>query len=109
MSVYRMRHDQDAPAAVRHAIVSMGNFDGVHRGHAMLLAHARTLAQPHGAPVVAITFDPHPLQLLRPERFEPILTTLSDRAGLLQAAGADHVVILETDHAMLNLIAAEFF
>jgi riboflavin kinase/FMN adenylyltransferase len=56
-----------------------------------------------------LTFDPHPLQLLRPEQFQPVLTTVADRAELLRACGADRVVILRTTPALLHLSAAEFF
>src|SRR5262249_39677677 len=58
---------------------------------------------------VALTFDPHPLQLLRPERFEPVLTTIADRVELLHAAGADHVLVLRTTPELLHLSAADFF
>jgi riboflavin kinase/FMN adenylyltransferase len=58
---------------------------------------------------VVLTFDPHPLQLLRPERFQPLLTTVEDRAELLQSAGATHVVIMETRRELLGLLPEEFF
>ena len=58
-------------------------------------------------PAVAVTFDPHPLQLLRPERFMPVLTTMPDRVVLLQSTGADHVLIgraggIERDFGLLR-------
>ncbi len=97
------------PSACRNGALTIGNFDGVHRGHAALLAELRRQAQAVGGPAVAVTFDPHPLQLLRPERFEPVLTSIPDRAELLHAAGADHVVILRTTPELLHLSASEFF
>lgn len=97
------------PASVCSGAVTIGNFDGVHRGHAALLAETRRLAQAVGGPAVAITFDPHPLQILRPEQFQPVLTTVADRAALLEAAGADHVIQLRTTAALLHLRAEEFF
>jgi riboflavin kinase/FMN adenylyltransferase len=89
--------------------VTIGNFDGVHRGHAALLATLRRQAQAVGGPAVVLTFDPHPLQLLRPEQFLPVLTTPPERAELLQACGADHVLILQTTRELLRLTAEEFF
>ena len=97
------------PEWARHGVVSVGNFDGVHRGHAALVGRARQLAGEFGGPVVLATFDPHPLQLLAPERFQPLLTTADDRANLLAAIGADAVVILQTDIELLNLTADDFF
>lgn len=97
------------PATFRGGALTIGNFDGVHLGHAALLAELRRQAQAVGGPAVALTFDPHPLQLLKPERFQPVLTTPTDRAELMQAAGADHVVLLQTTPDLLQLSAAEFF
>jgi riboflavin kinase/FMN adenylyltransferase len=97
------------PAPCRGGAVTVGNFDGVHRGHAALLAEVRRLALAVRGPAVVLTFDPHPLQLLHPERFMPVLTTPADRAELLQACGADHVLILQTTPDLLRLSAEEFF
>jgi riboflavin kinase/FMN adenylyltransferase len=69
----------------------------------------RAQAQAAGGPAVALTFDPHPLQLLRPQEFQPVLTTIADRAELLQAAGADHVLVVGTTSEMLRLSPEAFF
>lgn len=105
----KLAWEQTPPAAIRGGAVTVGNFDGVHRGHAALVAELREQARAVGGPAVVLTFDPHPLQLLRPEQFQPVLTTPEDRAGLLRACGADHVVFLRTTPALLRLSAAEFF
>ena len=97
------------PPPCRGGAVAIGNFDGVHLGHQALLAELRRQARACQGPAVAMTFDPHPLQLLRPAQFQPVLTTIADRAALLLAAGADHVVILRTTPEMLQLTAREFF
>src|SRR5436309_895413 len=96
------------PACQRGALTA-GNFDGVHLGHQALLAELVQQARHVGGPAVALTFDPHPLQLLRPERFPPILTTVPQRAELLHRHGADFVLILRTTHEMLKLSARTFF
>lgn len=97
------------PDDCRGGVIAIGNFDGVHRGHQALAAEARRQARELGAAAVAVTFDPHPTKLLRPDSFQPLLTPPSYRADLLQGAGMDHVVILQTAPALLNLRAAEFF
>jgi riboflavin kinase/FMN adenylyltransferase len=90
-------------------VVSIGNFDGVHRGHAALLARLRAQADSRRAAAVVVTFDPPPLRLLRPNSFQPTLTTLAERCRLIQESGADHVLVLQTTHELLRLSAAEFF
>ena len=85
--------------------MTIGNFDGVHLGHQMLLAEAVRQARP----AVAVTFDPHPIQLLRPDLVQPFLTALAERTSLLQQYGADHVLVLQTSAALLQLSARAFF
>jgi riboflavin kinase / FMN adenylyltransferase len=94
----------DRPASV----VTIGGFDGVHRGHAALLAHARDIAARAGARVVALTFDPHPATVLRPDEAPPRLTTFEQRTDLLRGAGADEVVRLEPARALLGQSPEEF-
>lgn len=109
MALHTVPWDGPVPDVCRGGAVTLGNFDGVHRGHAALLAELRGQAQRVRGPAVALTFDPHPLHLLRPESRVPVLTTLPRRAELLQEAGADHVLILTTTPAMLQVGAAEFY
>jgi len=97
------------PSAYRGGYLSLGNFDGVHRGHQemlrQLIAHARRL----GGPAVVMTFEPHPLALLAPERLPPQLTTLDEKARLLAALGIDCLIAYKTDTHLLQLTAEEFF
>jgi riboflavin kinase/FMN adenylyltransferase len=109
MTVARVNWNDVPPAAYQGGALAIGNFDGVHRGHTALVAELRKQAKAVGGPAVAVTFDPHPLQLLRPEQFQPVLTTVADRAELLQATGADHVLVLGTSPELLQLTAAQFF
>ena len=97
------------PANCRGGAATFGNFDGVHRGHAALLDELIGRSRALKIPSVAVTFDPHPLQLLRPEQFQPVLTTVADRAELIQSQGVDHVLILQTTPELLQLSAEEFF
>lgn len=109
MATHSLPWDDAPPSACRDGALSIGNFDGVHRGHAALMAELRRQAMAVHGPAVAITFDPHPGQLLRPGVSPPPLTTMAERARLLHAAGADHVVILQTTPELLRLSAEEFF
>src|SRR5262245_21105799 len=109
MAIYRLNWNEPVPPACRGAMVTIGNFDGVHRGHAALLARLKEIATTSGCPAVAVTFDPHPLSILRPELFQPTLTTIEERASLLQSNGADHVVVLHAQAGLLHLSADDFF
>lgn len=100
----------DPPLTALHGgALTLGNFDGVHRGHAALVAAARAWGTRLGGPTVAMTFDPPPVKLLAPERLQPSLMTLSERISALGAAGADAVVVLKTDPGLLALSAESFF
>ncbi|MBX7102641.1 MAG: bifunctional riboflavin kinase/FAD synthetase [Gemmataceae bacterium] len=108
MSTFRLRIDHPFPPELAGGAVAIGNFDGVHRGHAQLVSELVDEARQVGGPAIALTFDPHPLRLLAPERFLPQLTTPDDRAAYLQDAGADHVILLETTPGLLGLHAEAF-
>lgn len=90
--------------------VTIGNFDGVHRGHRALIDAAAGWAKKVGGPAVAVTFDPPPYQVLFPNSLpRPPLTTLQDRCRLLADAGADHVLLLRTTTDLLALTPEAFF
>src|SRR4051812_26638347 len=109
MAIYTVRWNEPYPATCRGGALSIGNFDGVHRGHQALLAELRRQAETVGGPAVAMTFDPPPTQLLRPGFLPAALTTLADRTALMQAHGADHVLVMQTTHKLLQKTAREFF
>jgi riboflavin kinase/FMN adenylyltransferase len=109
MSLCSIPWQKTPPVVCRAGAVAIGNFDGVHRGHVALIAELCCQARAVNGPAVVLTFDSHPLQLLRPAQFMPVLTTLADRVDCLHAGGADHVVVLRTTHELLQLRATEFF
>lgn len=108
MAVHTIDWNANPPDECRQGAISIGNFDGVHRGHAALIAELRRHADALGGPAVALTFDPHPIELLRPAQAPPRLTTTEDRSRLLLDLGVNHVVILRANQALLALSAAEF-
>ena len=93
--VHRWSDPTHTPESLRPCVVTLGNFDGVHRGHQAVLDQVRRIAAAHGLPAVAVTFDPHPLALLRPEAAPELLTPGPLRDDLLEAAGLDGLLVLD--------------
>ena len=77
------------------SVVTLGNFDGVHKGHRAVLATVVEQATARGARSVAVTFDPHPHALLHPERALQLIASTDQRLELLSAAGLDAVLVME--------------
>jgi riboflavin kinase/FMN adenylyltransferase len=109
MAVFTLDLDEQPPTECRAGVLSIGNFDGVHLGHVALISALQKKARELKCPAVAITFDPPPLLLLRPEIFQPVLTAIPYRAELLHQQGAELVLILRTTPRLLNLTARQFF
>ena len=84
----------DVPAQWGRSVVIIGEFDGVHRGHQRIVSRARTIAAELGLPVVVVTFDPHPDEVVRPGSHPPLLCTASRRSQLLADLGVDAVCVL---------------
>lgn len=95
-------------ASYRGAVLTVGNFDGVHLGHQRILRTARALAHVSSSSVIAMTFEPHPLTLLHPESAPAQLTPWDEKVRLLGKAGADAVVRLKTDWPLLSISAEDF-
>ena len=84
----------EVPGDLGRTVVTVGNFDGVHLGHQHVVRRAREVARTLGdLPVVAVTFDPHPMAVLRPEHAPQTLTDVATRARLLGEAGVDAVLV----------------
>jgi riboflavin kinase/FMN adenylyltransferase len=98
----------EVPSDLGRTAVVIGNFDGVHLGHQHVLATARARADELGLTLVAVTFDPHPMAVLRPEHAPPTLTTIEVRADLLTQHGADAVLALPFDRDMATWTPDEF-
>ncbi|MGA2619179.1 MAG: bifunctional riboflavin kinase/FAD synthetase [Thermoguttaceae bacterium] len=105
--LFRQLHD--LPERFRGGVLSVGNFDGVHLGHARIVERLRAMAGSLGAPAVILTFDPHPARLLRPEEPPAPLCWPERKAELLAELGVDAVLAYPTDLAFLQLTPREFF
>ena len=111
------RHYDDVPAAFRGAVVAIGNFDGVHRGHRALIAEAKRQAEARGAPLAVLSFEPHPqeyFRALRQESGPPTgaecfrLTPLRAKARLLAELGVDALFALSFDGEMARRTPEDF-
>ena len=102
------RSFDDVPRDLGRTVAVIGNFDGVHLGHRHVLRRAREIADERGLTVVAVTFDPHPMAVLRPEHAPTTLTAMEVRAELLAGAGADHVLAVPFDRTIAAWSPQEF-
>ena len=89
-------------------VITVGTFDGVHRGHQQVLAEAREHARARGGLAVAITFQPRPAEVLRPGLPPSYLCSLEQRTAYLRAAGADHVIVVRFTPEIARVSALEF-
>jgi riboflavin kinase/FMN adenylyltransferase len=104
-----IRQLADFPESLRGCAVSIGNFDGVHRGHGVLIDQLKQFASELNGAAVVFTFDPHPVRILRPEETPPPLTWTDRKADLLAELGVDAVVAYPTNKELLSLTYQEFF
>jgi riboflavin kinase / FMN adenylyltransferase len=98
----------DVPGSWGSSVVTIGVFDGVHRGHQRIVGRARELAAERSMPVVVVTFDPHPDEVVRPGSHPPFLTTARRRAELLAGLGVDAVCVLPFSYEFSQLGPEEF-
>jgi riboflavin kinase/FMN adenylyltransferase len=89
-------------------VLTIGNFDGVHLGHQEILAAARKAAEENEAELIAMTFEPHPVAVLYPERAPGVLTPWELKKHLLAKYGVDCLIVLESDNEILNLSPDDF-
>jgi riboflavin kinase/FMN adenylyltransferase len=98
----------NVPDALHHCALTVGNFDGVHRGHRRIVAHARALADAEGQKVVALSFDPPPDLVLRPGDEPQRVGPHNETVEYLLEAGCDVVVTARTSHDLLHMSPEEF-
>ena len=106
--MYRWNGLRDVPAEWGRSVVTIGVFDGVHRGHQRIIARAAQVGSDLGLPLVVVTFDPHPDEVIRPGSHPPLLCTTRFRAELLGRFGADAVCVVPFTYEFSQLPAEDF-
>ncbi|MFY9933067.1 MAG: bifunctional riboflavin kinase/FAD synthetase [Streptosporangiaceae bacterium] len=106
--MYRWYGLAEVPSGWGRCVATIGVFDGVHRGHQRIVGRALEIARERNLPVVVITFDPHPDEVIRPGSHPPMLTTTRRQAELLEDLGADAMVVLPFNVDFSRLSPDEF-
>ncbi|MFD9882026.1 bifunctional riboflavin kinase/FAD synthetase [Streptomyces alboflavus] len=104
----RWRGLEDIPQDWGRSVVTIGSYDGVHRGHQLIIGRAVARARELGVPAVVVTFDPHPSEVVRPGSHPPLLAPHHRRAELMADLGVDAVLILPFTTEFSKLSPAEF-
>lgn len=103
-----IRHTETVPPELSGGVIAIGNFDGVHLGHQAVIGQAKEIARGLGAPVVVLTFEPHPRSLFQPDAAPFRLTSLRAKAHLMESLGVDGMVVLHFDRALATMEAEDF-
>ena len=106
MAIYR--HTTELPDEAQGAVIAIGNFDGVHRGHQAVIDKAGRLAREFEASLGVLTFEPHPRRFFRPDSAPFQLTSFRLKLRLLEAIGVDNVFVLPFNQALSELSAEDF-
>ncbi|MCA1720789.1 MAG: bifunctional riboflavin kinase/FAD synthetase [Actinobacteria bacterium] len=104
----RWRGVEGAPSGWGRCVVTIGVFDGVHRGHQQIIGRAVEAARDKGLPSVVLTFDPHPMEIIRPGSHPALLTSTGYKAELLEALGVDVMCVLPFTPEVRRLSPDEF-
>jgi len=99
---------QELPANFGPCAVTIGNFDGVHRGHGHIMRRVADVARRNAWKPAVLTFEPHPAKLVAPARAPRLLTTLDQRCALMEEQGIEEVVILPFTHEIAGLTPEQF-
>ncbi len=106
MKVFRDPLGRDEPPP--GAVLTIGNFDGVHLGHRAVLEHVVARARELGVTAAAMVFDPHPIRLLRPSEAPPLICTTDQRLELMRSTGIEAVLVVPFTHKVARMEAARF-
>ncbi|MER6053286.1 bifunctional riboflavin kinase/FAD synthetase (plasmid) [Streptomyces sp. BHT-5-2] len=104
----RWRGLEDIPEGWGRSVVTIGSYDGVHRGHQLIIGRAVARARELGVPAVVVTFDPHPSEVVRPGTHPPLLAPHHRRAELMAELGVDAVLVLPFTKEFSQLAPADF-
>lgn len=103
-----LRSLERARGTLRRSVLTIGNFDGVHRGHQEILARVRREADARGTSAVVLTFDPHPVSVVRPDAAPTAIMTLRDRLETLAETGMDLAIVQHFTPAFASIDAEGF-
>jgi riboflavin kinase / FMN adenylyltransferase len=106
--VQRWRGLEDVPRDWGRSVVTIGSYDGVHRGHQLIIGRTVERARELGVPSVIVTFDPHPSEVVRPGSHPPLLTAHHRRAELMAELGVDALLILPFTAEFSQLSPGDF-
>lgn len=90
------------------SIVTIGNFDGVHRGHAEIFSHLKLKSIDRGLSSAVVTFEPHPLKVLAPETAPSLITTFAQKTALIEETGIDYLVVVPFSKEFSRMPATDF-
>lgn len=102
------KHPEKLPAPEKGSVVAIGNFDGVHKGHQAVISSAKKQADALGVPLIILTFDPHPREVLVPQKAPMRLTPLEEKCDLLARYGAEGVYVIPFSLAYAKTSARAF-
>src|SRR5271165_1139251 len=102
------RNLEEVPPDLGPTVVSVGNFDGVHRAHQEVVRRMAERSHAMGGKAVVVTFEPHPLRILRPDVAPRLLTPLTAKLHLLEQAGVDAVLVLPFTRDLSLMTAQDF-
>ncbi len=102
------RHYAPLPGEAKGAVVTVGNFDGVHRGHQAVIEQAGRIARESNRPRAVVTFEPHPRKFFRPGNPPFRLTPLRIKAHCIEGLGVDHLLVLHFDRMLAELSPEDF-
>lgn len=102
------RHYEEIPAEFRGGVIALGNFDGVHRGHQVVIGEALRHAHALGRPAAVMTFDPHPRRLFQPDQAPFTLTPLRTKTHHIEALGVDYLYLQHFDRDFAAFTAEQF-
>lgn len=104
----RVLRDPGSCDVDRDTAITIGFYDGVHRGHQLVIGNVREMAEANGLASAVVTFDNHPAQIVRPQSAPPLLTDLDQKLELLAATGVDYCLVVPFDHERSKETADEF-
>ena len=103
-----LRHETELPANIKGTVVALGNFDGFHRGHQVVIGEAGRIAREKNLALVVVTTEPHPRNYFDPDQPPFRLTPFRERVQLLESFGVDVVLILSFDQSLASTTADDF-